>query len=51
MIMNLFSRVREYKKSAIITPVFMVGEVAMEVFIPMLMGLIIDNGVSRGDIQ
>lgn len=51
MIKNLFSRVREYKKSAMITPVFMVGEVAMEVLIPTLMALIIDNGVEKGNIS
>lgn len=51
MIKNLFSRVREYKKDAIITPILMIGEVAMEVLIPTLMALIIDNGVEKGDIS
>ncbi len=51
MIKNLFSRVREYKKDAIITPILMIGEVAMEVLIPTLMALIIDNGVEKGNIS
>ena len=42
--------IREYRKETIITPLLMVGEVAMEVLIPMLMALVIDNGVSKGDI-
>lgn len=50
MIKTLLSRVRQYKKYAIITPLMMVGEVAMEVLIPTLMALIIDNGVSNGDM-
>lgn len=50
MIKTLFSRVRQYKKLAIVTPLSMIGEVAMEVLIPTLMALIIDNGVARGDM-
>ena len=34
MIKKLARRVREYKKYAIATPLFMVGEVAMETLIP-----------------
>ncbi len=35
----------EYKKYAILTPIFVIGEVAMEIFIPFIMAKIIDNGV------
>ena len=51
MIRQLSKSVREYKVPALITPLLMVGEVAMEVLIPMLMALIIDNGVYAGDMD
>ena len=51
MIKTLLSRVRQYKWKALVTPVFMVGEVAMEVLIPTLMALIIDRGVALGDMD
>jgi ATP-binding cassette subfamily B protein len=42
MIKKLAARVRQYKKQAIATPLFMVGEVAMEALIPMIMSRLID---------
>ncbi len=51
MIKELFSRVREYKKKALITPVFMVLEVLMEVLIPAIMALIIDVGIASMDLR
>lgn len=50
MLRNLFSRVRQYKWKAFLTPIWMVGEVLMEVLIPTLMANIIDNGVSNSDM-
>ncbi len=50
MIKTLLKRVRQYKVMAIMTPIWMVGEVLMEVLIPTLMALIIDNGVSASDM-
>lgn len=35
----------KYKKYAILTPLFVLGEVVMEVFIPFVMAKIIDNGI------
>ena len=51
MIRLLSKSIREYRKPAIATPFLMIGEVAMEVLIPMLMALIIDNGVYKGDMD
>ena len=51
MLKTLLSRVREYKKYAFLTPLMMVGEVAMEVLIPTLMAVIVDRGVSSGDMS
>ena len=51
MLKTLLSRVREYKKYAFLTPLMMVGEVAMEVLIPTLMAVIVDRGVSSGNMS
>ncbi len=45
MIKKLLKYVGEYKKYAVITPVFMIGEVVMEILIPLVMAEIIDNGI------
>lgn len=39
----ILKSVREYKKQAILTPIFMVGEVAMECAIPYVMSLFLDE--------
>ncbi len=48
MIKRLAKCIREYKKSTILTPVFVIGEVIMEVVIPLLMASLIDNGINVG---
>lgn len=50
MIKKLSQYIGEYKKAAILTPTFMIGEVVMEVLIPLVMAAIIDNGLSKGDL-
>ena len=45
MIKKLASYVKEYKKDSILTPIFVVLEVIMEVIIPLLMARIIDVGI------
>ena len=50
MIRKLAASVRQYKKQAIATPLFMVGEVAMEALIPLIMSWLIDRGIERGDM-
>ena len=39
----LAGEIREYKKDAILTPLFMVGEVVMETLIPAVMAVLIDH--------
>lgn len=51
MIKQLAKSIREYKTTALLTPLYMIGEVAMEVLIPTLMAMIIDNGVYQNDIH
>ena len=48
MYKTIFSHLGKYKKQAILTPLMIIGEVAMEVTIPAVMALIIDNGVKQG---
>lgn len=50
MYKKVLSCVGNYKKYAIMTPVTIIGEVVMEVLIPTVMALIIDNGIRQGDI-
>ena len=50
MFRTIFSHVGEYKKQAVLTPVAIVGEVVMEVTIPLVMAKIIDNGIKQSDI-
>ena len=51
MIRRLLRCVREYKWAAILSPLCMVGEVAMEVLIPMVMAILYDDGVKLGNMQ
>lgn len=51
MIKTLASYIREYKRASIATPIAMIGEVVMEMVIPLLMASIIDTGVTNGDMS
>ena len=55
MLKKLFSHLGEFKKSALISPIFIGIEVIFEMLIPTLMALIIDNGLNgndgKGDIK
>lgn len=51
MVKKLLSCVGEYKKYAILTPVVMIGEVLMEVLIPLVMAKIVDVGIGNGDVN
>ncbi|MCI5943401.1 MAG: ABC transporter ATP-binding protein/permease [Eubacterium sp.] len=51
MLKTLAGQIKEYKKDSILTPVFMILEVIMEMIIPLFMSSIIDEGVEKGDIS
>ncbi len=51
MIKKLAKFIKEYKKSTIATPIFVILEVVMEVIIPLLMAKIIDVGIQNSDIH
>ena len=50
MIKRLARCIREYKKAAILAPLCMVGEVAMEVMIPLVMANLYDYGIVMQDM-
>ena len=50
MIKRLARCIREYKLPAILGPVCMVGEVTMEVLIPLVMAKLYDYGIARQDM-
>lgn len=51
MLKTLSAQVKEYKKTSILTPIFVICEVIMELLIPLLMASIIDKGVSDGNMN
>ena len=51
MIKTLARQIKEYKRASLVTPIFMILEVAMEMVIPLLMASIIDDGVQAGDMK
>ena len=51
MIIKTLSKcIREYKKESILTPVYMAGEVFMEVAITYVLSLLIDRGITPGNM-
>ena len=48
---KLLRSVREYKRQSFLTPVLVALEVLMEVMIPLLMANIIDDGITKGDMD
>ena len=51
MIQRVARCIREYKWAAILSPVSMIGEVTMEVLIPLVMAGLYDYGIARQDLQ
>ena len=51
MIRRLLQEVKEFKKASILAPIFMAGEVVMELMLPFLMAFIIDKGVYQRDLK
>lgn len=50
MLKTLLHSVREYKKMSILSPIAVAIEVFIEMFIPYLMGILIDNGIMKGNM-
>ncbi len=51
MIKKLAKYIKQYKKDSILTPIFVIFEVIMEVLIPYLMARIIDVGIQNSDLN
>lgn len=51
MIKRILKYVQEFKKASLMTPLFMIGEVLMEILLPFLMSFIIDEGVNQGNLS
>lgn len=50
VVRTLARSIRQYRKESVLSPVFMVVEVVMEVLIPFFMASLIDKGISVGDM-
>ena len=51
MIKRLVRSVREYKKDAILAPLFVTIEVILEVIMPFLTAYLVDNGIEKGNMR
>ena len=51
MLKKLLKSIKEYKKATILTPIFMILEVSMEILIPFLLVKLIDEGITAGDMR
>ena len=50
MINTLRKSIRQYKKQSLLSPLFVIGEVIIEMLIPYLVGILIDNGIMKGNM-
>lgn len=50
MVKKLASHVRGYKKQTILTPILVMGEVILEILIPLIMAELIDKGIDGGSM-
>ena len=51
MIKTLLKEVKEYKKDTLLSPVYVSIEAILEVLIPFLMAILVDNGIEKGDMK
>ena len=51
MIRRLARSVREYKWAALLSPICMIGEVTMEVFIPLVLAELVNQGINPGNVD
>ena len=51
MIKKLVSHLGEYKRAAVLTPLFAALEAVMDVLLPTIMAFIIDQGIEKGDMS
>lgn len=51
MVKTLSKSIRQYKKLSLLSPLFVIGEVIIEMLIPYLVGILIDRGIMRGNMS
>ena len=51
MLKTLGRETKGFRLVSVLTPIFMIAEVIMEMIIPKMMASIIDNGVTPGNMQ
>ena len=51
MLKTLVAEIKEYKRPSILTPLFMIGEVIMEMIIPLMMASIVNEGIEKGNTK
>ena len=50
MINTLRKSIRQYKRQSLLSPLFVICEVIIEMLIPYLVGILIDNGIMKGNM-
>lgn len=50
MIKTLSKSIRQYKKLSLLSPLFVICEVIIEMLIPYLVGLLVDEGIMKGNM-
>ena len=50
MLKTLLKSVRQYKKETLLSPLCVIVEVFIEMYIPYIMGMLIDNGIYKGNM-
>ena len=48
---TILAQLKQYKKDSILTPLFTALEVSMEVMLPFITALIIDEGIQEGNMR
>lgn len=51
MLKTIMARIKQYKGVSLLTIFFTMAEVVLEIFLPFIMGMIIDNGIKAGNID
>ena len=51
MLKIILSELKEYKHATIVTPLWVILEALMEVFIPYQLSIMVDQGIEKGDMH
>ncbi len=51
MLKKITKSIRQYKKETILAPVYVTGEVILEIVIPLIMARLIDQGINGGNMK